>query len=273
MRRLFNFLGVIALGGLVFALAPSSQALAKPAAKAANTTSSSCGSNGKTPSGTTCNCPPHYAFIAFGNGEAVDDINFVGCYDPTSTDPLIPNDEPELTCPTPGTGSAVNLACGCILAGSGNPGTPAGTDVLINGDTDLGNWKITKLEANFAFGDNDSPTFWIGNPNGSGAGLNGGRCYGAAGFATMQSTSGSAVPVPVLYLELQGTICDTIPLEPGQPQKFSFTGSYIVDGTRSSAYYSGWTGSGTFVISMNDVSEVPSAYSPTYFSFAGYLLP
>jgi len=194
MRRLFNFLGVIAIGGLVFALAPTTQASAK-AKSTANTTSSSCGSDGKTSTGTTCNCPPHYAFIAFGNGEAVDDINFVGCYDPTSTDPLIPNDEPELTCPTPGTGSAVNLACGCILAGGDNPSP--GTDVLINGDTDLGNWKITKLEANFAFGDNDSSTFWIGNPNGSGAGVNGGRCYGAAGFATMQSTSGSAVPVRI----------------------------------------------------------------------------
>jgi hypothetical protein len=270
MRRLFNFLGVIALGGLVFALAPSSQALAKAASKADNTTSSSCGSNGKTPSGTTCNCPPHYAFIAFGNGEAVDDINFVGCYDPTSTDPLIPNDNAELTCPTPASGSAVNLACGCVLAGGSNPSP--GTDVFINGDSDLGNWKITKLEANFAFGDNDSATFWIGNPNGSGAGVNGGRCYGAAGFATMESTSGSAVPAPVLYLELQGTICDTIPLtDTGEDQKFSFTGSYILDGARSSAYYSGWTGSGTFVISMNNVSD--STYSPTYFSFAGYLLP
>ncbi|HTT75272.1 MAG TPA: hypothetical protein VMF50_04745 [Candidatus Binataceae bacterium] len=191
---------------------------------------------------------------------------------------MIPNDDPELTCPTTASGSGVNLACGCILAGGDNfsPADPS-SNIALTGDANLGNWSITQLEANFAYGDLDATsasTFFIGNPNGSGAGVNGGRCYGAAGFTTLVSTNGAIYPAPVLYLTLEGTICDTIPLnDPSEPQKFSFTGSYIVDPVRSSAYYSNWSGTGTFVVSMSNVSANPPQYSPSYFSFNGYLLP
>jgi hypothetical protein len=262
MRRLVDFMGMIAIGGLVFALALSPKAFAK-GVSAKDGSSSTCGSNGMDQNGKPCNCPPHYAFIAFGNGDAVDDLNSNGCYDPGSSDTLIPNDNPELTCPSA-------LACGCILAGGDNPAP--GSNVTINGDVDLGNWVITKLEANFAYG--ELPATFIGNETGSGPGTNGSRCYGSSGFLEMASTSGAVANAPTLYLTLQGTICDSIPLDsPSEPQKFSFTGSYIVDGTRSSTYYSDWTGSGTFVISISDVSAVPSAYAPSYFSFNGYLLP
>jgi hypothetical protein len=268
MRRLINLLGVIAISGLVFALAPSPKAFAKPKSAKNGSSGGVCGSNGKYSDGTPCNCPPHYAFIAIGNGSAVDDLNTGGgCYDPGSGDSLLPNDNSELTCPSA-------LVCGCLLAGGENP--LPGTNVVVTGDTDLGDWTITKLEVNFAYGTNTPAFAFIGNETGSGPGSNGSRCYAAAGFAEMVNTSGVVNPSQArLYLELQGTVCDTIPFEnpPTEPQKFSFSGSYIVDGTRSDDYYQNWTGTGTFVMSISDVSTVPSAYSASNFSFNGYLLP
>ena len=101
MRRFFNFLGVIALSGLVFVLAPSPKALAGSKNSKSKDSSSSCGNSGSDDP-SKCNCPPPAAFIAYGNGQAVDDINGVGCYAPSSGDELIPNDDPELTCRIPG---------------------------------------------------------------------------------------------------------------------------------------------------------------------------
>jgi hypothetical protein len=266
MRRLLNFLGVIAIAGLVLALAPTSRAFAGKASGSKGQSSGTCGSNGKDENGQPCNCPPHYAFVGIGNGEAVDDLDGDGCYSspPISSDPLAPNDNPELACPPA-------LVCGCLLAGGDNPSSPG--NVLLTGDTDLGNWAITKLEANFAYG--ELPSTFIGNETGSGPGSNGSRCYASAGFATMVSTSGAIADAPTLYLELQGTVCDIIPVssDSSEPQKFSFAGSYIVDGTRSDSYYADWTGTGTFVMSISNVSTAPSAYSASNFSFNGYLLP
>jgi len=119
MRRLLNFLGVIAMAGLVLALAPTSRAFAKSTSKTQGS-SGTCGSNGKDENGQPCNCPPPYAFVALGNGQAVDDFpnpapGAGGCYDPGSGDPLLPNDEPGLACPNGSVGPA--LTCGCLLAG------------------------------------------------------------------------------------------------------------------------------------------------------------
>jgi hypothetical protein len=259
MRRLLNFLGVIAIMGLVFALAPSPKAFAGKTGTKGQT--STCGT-----SGSTCNSPPKYAFDAIGNGEAVDDLDGDGCYSSPAiaTDPLAPNDTAELACPSA-------LICGCLLAGGDNPSAPG--NVLLTGDSDLGNWAITKLEANFAYG--EQPDTFIGEEEGDGSGTNGSKCYALAGFATIVNTSGAIADAPTLYLELQGTVCDIIEVsaDTSEPQKFSFAGSYIVDGSRSDSYYADWTGTGTFVMSISDVSTEPSAYSATNFAFNGYLLP
>jgi hypothetical protein len=266
MRRLLNFLGVIAMIGLVFALAPTSKAFAAKKAVGKGQSSGTCGSDGKDPNGQPCNCPPQYALVAIGNGDAVDDLDGNGCYSSPAipTDPLAPNDNPELTCPS-------TLICGCLLAGGDNPESPG--NVILAGDASLGGWAITKLEANFAYG--ELPSTFIGNQSGAALGTNGTRCYGSVGFAEIASTSGAVADAPTLYLELQGTVCDDIPTitDTSEPQKFSFTGSYIVDGSRSSDYYADWTGTGTFVMSISDVSTTPSAYSASNFSFNGYLLP
>jgi hypothetical protein len=264
MRRLLNFLGVIAMAGLVLALAPTPKAFAGKTTTSKGQSSGSCGSDD-----STCNCPPPYAFVAIGNGQAVDDLDGNGCYvdgfgfGTNPSDPLAPNDNPELECPS-------GLGCGCLLAGDDNPTSPG--NVTLTGDASLGNWAITKLEANFAYLDTSG---FIGNPQGSGSGVNGQRCYGAAGFMTIVSTSGAVADAPSLYLEIQGTVCDIIPVssDTSEPQKFSFAGSYIVDGTRSDSYYADWTGTGNFVLSISNVSAVPSAYSASNFSFNGYLLP
>jgi hypothetical protein len=271
MRRLLNFLGVIAMVGLVFALAPTSKAFAGKKATAKGQSSGTCGSDGKDPNGQPCNCPPQYAFVALGNGEAVDDFpnpapGAGGCYDPGSGDPLLPDDEPGLACPNGSVGSA--LTCGCLLAGGDNPSP--GTDVVLTGNAELGNWTITKLEVNFAWFDTVTDDF-IGNDTGSGTGINGSRCYAAAGFLQMANTTGFINSnTPLLYLELQGTVCDTLVTLP-EPQKFSFTGSYIVDTTRSSSLYANWSGTGTFITSISDATS--NTYSPSNFSFNGYLLP
>jgi len=273
MRRINYFLGVAAIAGLVFALAlPPGSAYAKKATT--TTTGSTCGSDGKDQNGNPCNCPPHYAFIAFGNGEAIDYLNqttYIGCYDPsTAPDPNVPNDDSFLTCPP-------NLGCGCVLAGSEVPG---GTDVPITGDTDLGNWKLTKLELNFAYLEFSPTDDFIGDPVGSGSGENGGRCYGAAGFADIVSTGGGNGLIPAgqeAELLLQGLICDSIPRSsagpPVPPQQFSFNGTYTFDPLSSSTSLIGFTGAGNFVASLNNVSTNPNEFQPTNFSIDGYLLP
>jgi hypothetical protein len=292
MRRLLNFLGVIALGGLVFALAPSTSAIAGKA-KTTNTSSSCGGSTGNTTANPNCDCMPLTTFTASGSGSAVDDLTFfqvaptlsaaMGCYVPPAYQALYPdglllNDNPEVTCPSAylGVTSGVNLSCGCVMAG-GN--MPSGTDVTLTGDAQHGNWKLTQLEVSYAFGDNTTDSFYIGNQNGTGPGTNGGRCFAASGFALLEANGSSPVVTfgKTAYFELQGTLCDSMPLSPSvdseaaESQKGSFTGSFVLDPDRSDPTFANWSSTGTFVITVNDVDSVPSVYSASEFSFSGYM--
>jgi hypothetical protein len=271
MRRIIDILGVFAVCGLIFATAPSPAALAN---QGGNQPPPGCGSGLCT-------------FSAAGDGSAVDDLFatgdpsvYVGCYAPASGDPLLLNDNPEMACPTPGSGSQRNLSCGCVMAGGV---MPSGTDVYLTGDSQHGNWTLTQLELSFAFGNNDATSgvdFFIGLSNGTGNGLDG--CYGASGFATLVSYGTRRGPITkgqTAYLELQGTICDTIPFSltgdpnPVEPQKGSFSGSFSLDPARSSSFFQNFSGTGTFVITLDDVSARPSAYSDAQFSFLGFLAP
>lgn len=272
MRRIINFLGVILVGALVFALAPSTNAMAGKGKPANN---GNCGGGGNTPTDPNCDCMPLSTFTANGNAQdgAVDDINAIGCYESPVTDPLLPNPgNPLMACPV---NSNVNFACGCILAGGDNP---SGQNVLLIGDAQHGNWTLTNLQISYAYGNNNTPDdFFIGNPNGTAAGTNGGRCYGASGFATLVSVgngTGLTDANQVAYFELQGSVCDTIPLiDDGEPQKGTFTGSFILDPTKSSSLFAGWNATGQFVISIDNTSAVPAVYSDSSFSFSGYMTP
>jgi hypothetical protein len=277
MRRIFNVFWAIAAGALVFALVPSTNALAGK-----SKTGSTC-SDTDSP---TCDCMPLTTFAAGGHGPAIDDLtadpttgDYVGCYNKTVFDQYMINDSTDVECPTQSNGSAVNLSCGCVIAGENAPN--GGEAVTLAGDARHGNWTLKELQISYAFGNNDATSasdFFIGNQNGTGAGTNGGRCYGASGFALLdsQGTPGANIPAgQTAYLELQGTICDSIPLSDNndEPQKGSYTGSFVLDPSRSTNGLSGFTATGTFVITIDDVSAIPSAYSTASFSFDGYMSP
>ena len=237
MRRVTNFLGVLAVAGLVCALAlPAGEAYAgKKSTTNGQMGGSTCGSNGKDQNGNPCNCPPHYALIAYGTGPAVDDLtesytgpdavhDYQGCYDPGTPDLLKPNDTPELACPSDLEG------CGCILAGGDNPG---GTDVSLVSNSDFGLWTLKQVEINFAY--LTFPTDdYTGDQNGSGPGTNGGRCYGGAGFAILENNGGGNNLIPIgttVYLLLQGMVCDAMPVTTVSPptnQRFSFNGTFVL---------------------------------------------
>jgi hypothetical protein len=291
MRRIFNLIDIVVIGGVIFALTPAASALA---GKTNNDKSSTCSSSNNDPS---CNCMPLTTFTASGTGVAIDDLYadpttaaYLGCYAPGSADPYLLNDNQEVACPTPGNnpGSQINLSCGCYIAGGNMPN--GGEDVTLVGDAQHGNWKLKQLELSFAFGDNTATsenTFFIGNPNGTAAGTNGGRCYGAAGFALLESegtSSGSVAGGQIAYLDIQGTVCDSMYLDHPQfspptsePQKGSFTGNFILDASRSSSYFTNYTSTGTIVIAIDDVSSTNSAglseYSAASFSLNGYMNP
>jgi hypothetical protein len=255
---------------------PSSRAYAGSSKTKTTTTSTTCGSNSSVP----CNCPPEYTFIAYGTGPAIDDLveddasssnNYQGCYDPSDSDDVKPNDTPGLKCP-----SDQGLGCGCILAGGSNPipsdpaqGTPA--NIILAGDANFGTWKLTKLEINFAYLD-DGLTAFTGLENGSGPGTIGNRTYGADGFAIIVATGGGNVSIGTeAYLLLQGTVSDSMPDPSGTTaQRFSFNGTYTVDPALSGFS----SGTGNFVLSISDVATGPPAeYAPSSFSISGSLIP
>jgi hypothetical protein len=106
----------------------------------------------------------------------------------------------------------------------------------------------TEISLDFS---NDNALY--GTPNGSG-----GYCFGATGVGTATAQNGD-----IMYMTLQGSVCDTIPvgLSPNQIYGASFTGNYtLTDGT---GHFAGLAGTGSFTESVSDVNspDAPATFT------------